>query len=335
MSDVRFYDFEFNLVHILPPSSNSTGYSSMNVTQEFNGSGSLELVFQDDDLKKKIEDYNCNLFVVWGEFQGFLTSYIWQDNSCRVTGMHLNGLLHRAVIPSLFNIVTVKDDKENERQEKQAVADSFNNLLKSTIDSIEWLNYEPKTGFTDNVSYLVEKYTTADTYIQGLLDLIKGGYAITADFKLKRLIIEPFKRSENRIMLSEDNLNAYNFETSYINKELAYGAWFEKEVKDKDGKTLDPIWTYISLNDKKGIYKVDTVLTAKTEAEAEAELKKRIAEFKITAETRNINYGVDYKLGDIVRVQHDGKTVKRLVSGVNLWQEQEYGEQPILTELEE
>ena len=335
MNDIRFYDFDFNLVHILPPCSNSTGYSSMNATQEFNGSGSLELVFQDDILKKKIEDYNCNLFVVWGKFQGFLTSYIWQNESSRVTGMHLNGLLHRAVIPSLFNLVTVKDDEENERQEKQAVTDSFNNLLKSTVDSIEWLNYEPKTGFTDNVSYLVEKYSTADTYIQGLLDLIKGGYTITADFKLKRLTIEPFTRSENRIMLSEDNLNAHNFETSYINKELAYGAWFEKEVKDKEGKTLDPIWTYISLNDKNGIYKVDTVLTSKTEAEAEAELKKRIAEFKITAETQNINYGVDYKLGDIVRVQHDGKTVKRLVSGVNLWQEQEYGEQPILTDLEE
>lgn len=336
MSDVRFYDFNFNLIHILPSTSNLNGYSSVNVTQEFNNSGSFDLVFSDDELKRKIEEHKCNLFVVWKGFQGFLTSYTWKDDSCRALGMHLNGLLHRAVIPSLYQVVTVKDDEGKETQEKQAITDTLDNHITTALSNISWLEYASDSNYADKVSYLVEKYSTADTYIQGLMDLVKGGYAITADFKNKKLYLTPHKTEQNPIMLSENNLNAYNFESSYINKNLAYGAWFEKEVKDRDGNTLDPVWTYVTTDgNQEGIFRIDTVLTSKTEAEAMEELKKKIPELTITADTRNIQYGIDYKIGDVVRIQKDGKTVKKLVSGINLWSENEYGEQPIFTEWEE
>ena len=185
MSDIRFYDFNFNLIHILPPTSNLNGYSSVNVTQEFNNSGSFDLVFSDEELKRKIEEHKCNLFVVWKGFQGFLTSYTWKDDSCRALGMHLNGLLHRAVIPSIYKVVTIKDKDGKETQEKQAITDTLNNHLVNAISNISWLEYASDSNYANEVSYLVEKYSTADTYIQGLMDLVKGGYAITADFKIK------------------------------------------------------------------------------------------------------------------------------------------------------
>ena len=34
----------------------------------------------------------------------------------------------------------------------------------------------------------------------------------------------------------------------------------------------------------------------------------------------------------MLRVRHGGVTVKRLVSGVNMWREAEYGEEPVLTD---
>ena len=44
-------------------------------------------------------------------------------------------------------------------------------------------------------------------------------------------------------------------------------------------------------------------------------------------------HGVDYNIGDIIRIQIDGVTEKLLVSGVNMWNEKSYGEEPILTEI--
>jgi len=317
--DIRFYDFDFNLVHILPESAADIGYTSMNAVQEFNSSGSLELVFYDSELKKKIKDYRCNLLVIWNGFQGFLTSYIW-NTQYKVMGMHLNGLLHRAVIPTA-----------------ETLSGTVEELARSAISkNIPWLTLGEEKGFTTNVEYTTKKYLTADEYIQDLLDMDNAGYKIFADIPNKKLVFECIKPSENRIMFSEENLNAYDFEQSYINKELAFGGWFLKEQTDDEGNALDPIWTYITTDDaKEGIYKIDTVLSANTKTEALEELKQFKSDQETLFKIRNSSYGTDYDLGDIVRVQNNGITEKKLVSGINRWQEHEYGEQPILKEWED
>ena len=73
--DINFYDFNLNKIHILPTSSQSIGYVSMNAKIEFNDNGSLQISFWDDDLQKKLTQHPEGLIVKWGIFEGFTTGY--------------------------------------------------------------------------------------------------------------------------------------------------------------------------------------------------------------------------------------------------------------------
>ena len=78
--DIRFYDFNFNLLYILPSFAVDTGYIAVNAQQDLNSSGSLEILFADNELKEIIERHKDNILVVWKDFQGFLTSYRWDKD---------------------------------------------------------------------------------------------------------------------------------------------------------------------------------------------------------------------------------------------------------------
>lgn len=317
--DIRFYDFDFNLLYILPAFCGGRGYSSMNARQDFNSSGSLELVFKDDELKRVIEENRDRILVTWKDFQGIVTCYRW-DTEQRITGTHLNGLLKRAVIP----------------QAEEMTGDAESMTREAITQNIPWLNLGEIKGFSNEVTYSTDKYMQADEYIQNLLATDNAGYRITADIRNKQFIFECLKTRENPIVLSEGNLNAHNFEITYMNKELAFGGWYKKEQEaDSEGNKPEAVWTYITLDETKtGIYKIDRVLSATTETDAINELKAKKADYEMLLETQGIKCNVDYAIGDIVRVQHDGVTVKRLVSGVSMWSEQGEGEEPVLTEWE-
>lgn len=309
MADISFYDFDFNLLRVLPPFAMDIGYKAINTQQDLNNSGSLEIVFRDPLLKSIAEEYKANIIVQWRDFQGFLTSYRWTDKECRITGMHLNGLLKRAVIP------VVKEK-----------GDTLKTFLNTAITNIDWLNVSDLSMATEKVTYGSDKPKTADTYIQDLLDIPGYGYAIEADIQNKKFIFNLIKPSLSSIMLSKENLNLYGLETTYINKAIAFGGWYK----------VDDVWKYITTDDTKtGIYKIDTVLNAETEAEALNELRKCKGDYEVTANVKIVENGKDYRIGDIVRVQADGVTQKKLVSGVNRWEEKGYGENPIFTEYEE
>ena len=318
--DIRFYDFEFNLLYILPQYSGDIGYVSVNTEQNLNDCGMFDVVFSDDSLKKVIEDNRDNVIVLWNGFQGVLTSFKW-DSKCRICGLHLNGLLKRAVIPGTEGEVT--DDAET--------------LAHSAVsENIPWLYLGEVKGLSEDVTYSTERYTAADAYIRELLKLDNAGYKITADFKNKKYIFEIIKPEQNPLMLSAANLNAQNMQVGYINTEAAIGGWYLKEqAEDAQGNKPDPVWTYITLDStKQGIYKTDAVLTATTESRALNELKEKKADFEVTAETKDIHHGTDYNIGDIIRVQCGGVTSRKLVSGLSMWNENGYGEEPILTEWE-
>ena len=324
MADIRFYDFNFNLVRILPPNGDEVGYKSIDTKQDYKDVGSLEIIFHDPELKSLVEEHKANLFVKWRGFCGFLTSYRWTDSECKITGMHLNGLLHRAVIKATKPLVK---NKETEEMEFSDVTDNVANIAKSAVSKISWLSFK-KPGFvTDSVTYGTEQPEKADTFFKGLFDASKYGYEITADFKNKMLYFELIMPSKNQQILSKNNNNAYAFETTYINKPVAYGGWYKKE---------ENTWEYVTLDETiLGINAIDTVLEAENEADAIAELKKCKADFEILATLQNLEYGKDYRIGDIIRVQYDGKMSQRFVSGVNRWEENGYNESPIMTEYEE
>lgn len=316
--DIRFYDFEFNLLYILPPYSEGAGYKSINIEKNLNASGALEIVFCDPELKKTVEEYKDTLIVSWRGFWGFITSYRW-DKTLRLCGMHLNGLLHRSVIPPTNGEVT----------------GDIKTLLKGAIDAnIPWLEWEDTEDEGGTITYQKDGYTQADQYIEEMTELLGTGYEITADSKNKRFKFKYIGKRENPLMLSHANLNAYDFETTYINKELAFGGWFkEEQEEDSEGNKPEPIWKYIGDEKIGGIYKIDCVLSATTLENAKNELLKKRATYEVLAKTKDIEYGTDYQIGDVIRVQDEGVSAQKLVSGVRMWDENGYGEEPSLTEI--
>ena len=311
-NDIRFYDFDFNLLYILPPSK----YVAVNASIEFAEVGNIEITFFDNELRSIVRNNRDKMLVMWRDFQGFVTSYMFTGSTNKIFGKHLNGLLQRAVIPLITS-------KYIGSQKTGYI------INKSVIQNISWLSAE--SGIENKgtqIAYDTEKYMTAYDVVQELNTQSKSGYRIRADTKNKTFTYYFLDRAENSLMLSEANLNIYEPELTYKNTDMAFGGWYEK--KSDSSST----WTYISSDSTKtGIYKIDVVLSADTEAEAKKELAKHISDYEIATKTKTLFHGADYNIGDVVRVQIDGVTEKRLISGINMWNEQNYGEEPILTEL--
>ena len=312
--DIKFYDFGLNLLYILPPAAKDYGYISINTTKELAGDGALEIEYRADELLDIITEHEANVIVSWHGFCGFLTGYINEGENRRLLGMSLEGLLHRFAVPP--------------QKEKSATAEE---LARAAVEAYApWLTLGETAGFTEESLHSTDKYMLGSDYMKELFGET-GGYSVRADFTAKKLIFECIKPEYNPLMLSEKNLNAYDFEESYSNKELATGGWYAE--KQDEG---DAVWKYIAANSEKaGINKIDAVLSAQTAKEAAEELEKKRAEYTLTAKVRGIKAGIDYKLGDIVRVQKDKSAVRKLVSGIDMWQEAEFGEEPKLTDYEE
>lgn len=318
--DILFYDFKLNRLHTLPSSSESVGYVSMNCKIEFNGSGSLQLLFWDKELEGLVRTHPEGLIVKYGDFEGFTTGYQFEDVNKRLYGMHLNGLLHKQVIP----IADLSGDLETV-------------MYGIVTDNYPWLNTFQAVGGFETVAYKTDTYTQGDTFISDLAAVGHAGCSVYIDWESKRFLFKLLKSEENSLKLSENNLNAYELKENYDGKNIAFGGWYKQEQPEgSDGSKPEPIWTYVSTQEKEGLYKQDVILSAANEADALKELGECVADYRLTLKTKNIKFGVDYKLGDKLKVQRGTETIPKTVTGIEIWHEKnEYNEQPILGELKE
>lgn len=314
MKDITFYTLDFKCLYILPQYTVNKGYISANVQKDFNGVGSFEFLFADETLKDIIKQHRDNLMFEWNGVQGILCAYRDDIDGFRVTGETLNGLLKRVVIPN--TATTLNSDVET--------------LARSAISSAApWLALGEKKGFNTDVSYSTDTYKSADVYISDLLKLDNAGYEIKADVIEKKFVFEVLKSIGNDLILSTNNLNAYDFVETYINRTVAYGGYYPKKQNDVT------VWSYITLNGKlNGVYKKDVVLASKTEEEALMELKSMVADAETELKTRKIKYGADYSLGDVVRVQNNDTAVRKRITSIVMSQENGYIENPIFSEVE-
>ncbi|MBR6523448.1 MAG: hypothetical protein IKT39_02415 [Clostridia bacterium] len=314
MKDITFYDLNFNRLYILPQYTLNKGYISAYAQKDFNGVGSLEIVFIDDDLKKLIKQYRDNLVIEWNGFYGILCAYRDEPKGVRLTGESLNSILKRSVIPSTVATLTGN------------VEELAFDALKSVAP---WLKQGESKEFKTDVSYSTDTYISADVYIGDLLKLDNAGYEIKPDFVNKQFVFEVLQSKETALLLSTNNKNAYDFSEVYINRPVAHGGWFPAKVGD------ETIWAYITLNESlEGVFKKDTVLKSTTETEAWQELKAMVPESETELKTRGITYGADYVLGDIVRVQNNDVADRKRITSVIMSQENGYIENPIFSEVE-
>lgn len=122
---------------------------------------------------------------------------------------------------------------------------------------------------------------------------------------------------------------------AYLYSDTPDGKWKVTNIKP------DTIWIYIGSAQAQGAKRWDAVLSGiKTEDEAVAEISQMIKQDNTCAELKCIEYGRDYNLGDIVRVQTEfgefKKSERKRVAAVNIYYDvDKFGVVPTLKRLEE
>ena len=321
--DITFETLDFSDKIILPASSKNNGYISMNADIEFCGEGSFELVFRDDEVEGFIRKYREDgLLLTWGDFQGYFTDYQFKTGKKSVYGSHINSLLHKFVV----------------------IPQTIDGDIKEAVYSII-SDYTPFTPVENDIDFGTTAYSTdkclyADDFLIKLLENHNLGYRLFIENKT--IYFEFLKSSNNPLMLSEGNLNVYEFQEDYSNKNIVYGGWYflkynDTWMEDTVTPVENPKWTHIELENKSGIFSRDVMLESNTPKGALAELETKTSMMsELICKTKNIKYKEDYNLGDIVRYYTNGITVNKKVTKISLWYEgSSYHEEPTLTEWED
>lgn len=178
------------------------------------------------------------------------------------------------------------------------------------------------------VDFEKEEGLTLDA-VSECLNLSNLGHELSFDEKTKNWEFNILEGTENSLILSEAHRNAYN--TSVFGDILDLATCGRYDKKTDDG--------YVSTDvsgdtEKTGIYRWEARLTGSTETEARLSLNKLCEKNKISMSVKDVFWGKDYALGDVVTLQiikgayH--KTVKRRMIGVEICVEQGvYKEQPL------
>lgn len=323
--DINLWSLDFSERVILPASSTSGGYSSMNATIDFCGNGSFEAKINSNKVEEFVQAHPEGYFICWGVFQGFATDYQFKPKEKRIFGSHLNSILHKIVVEPY-----ITTDK------------SIASVLSETIGiKANWLTIDAlgeNLNKLNNSGYNSEKPMFGDKFIQEYLATLGLGYSIyISEGQLHLAILEPIEKT---LTLSENNLNIYEMQVDFSNKDIAFGGWY-KHTEDDEGNRIETDkqqWVYIPPSDdsKSGtIYGQDIVLNSTSPNKAQQELDTHKYNLDIACKTRNIEYDKHYTLGNVVKLRQGNVTQKKQITSVKLWYEGcSYHTEPTLTEWE-
>lgn len=316
---IRLYDFEFNLLHI-EPRCISTRW-----TLYFNDVGTLEAHFlPDEEIVRLILEKKYLVIEEKGKF-AIITGYVMQENFT-VYGRTCNWLLSKRAV-NKFDKITGTADSITRGIVNTAFADVDNFALGNPLE------------ITETIEFSKDSSALASDVVTECLKLQNCGHRLEFDVENKRWLYCNIQSRQNNLILSAANKNAYGIEFSYDLLDLADCGYYEKKVKNTDSDSETAVTTYLSdENTKTGIYRWEAILTGSEESEAENNLKSKAAKDEVTLSTRNVKYGDDYALGDILRVQiiKNGlrSNVKKRVSGVEIVHRSgSCSEQPIFEEV--
>lgn len=324
MEDIRLYDFEFNLLHI------ENDIISAYWTLKYNDIGTFEAHFELGSDIVPILLNNPYIVAVQGDKQAIITGkQTFKD--CAVFGRSVNWILTRRTVPKFKYTELPLPSKDAESIARYVVSQAFSDVENFVLGGT--------IGFSEQDAFWRNKTNPAFDVVKDCLDTVKAGHRVFFDVINKRWVFEVINGSLLDLIVSEANRNAYNTEYAEDLQDYYTEGWYEQEQEEVDGARPDPVWTKIEKDSSKsGIYRWETVLSGSVESEAKAALNAKVWEKKIQTKTRDILYGIDYRLGDIVKVQKQvgsfKATFEKQVIGVNLWYENNnVGEQPIFEEV--
>lgn len=372
MEDLRFYDYEFNLLCIVPVVAETVWEI------KFNGVGTFEAILVPDSKVTSALMGRDHIVVIQGTKQAIITEKYVEGNMLTLYGRTMNYILtKRIVLP--FDIKNQDVENKAFRLIEKLVETHFPEIEVNLPDEDEEIEF-----------YRLVMYDLEEI-ICDILDRVNSGHKVFYDVKNKKWILKIQKRKENPLFLSEENANIYNStyresildhancgvymryirdcgdwdadnnipplsqgSTSNLGKLYRVsnsGRWNSKDYYQgeyiacisEDGNFIktDYITEYYLKIDtqEEGLYKWEAKLSGNSRKEAEKSLKTKEKENKIDAKTTVVKYERDYNLGDVMRVQKKiGDKVideKRLVNSVQIWFKcDESGEKPGFKEVE-
>lgn len=317
MEDIRFYNYEFELLDI------EADFISSNWQVKFNAIGQFEAHFPLDSDIVKIAMEHPFLVALQGKNAAIVTGKRAAEDFT-VFGRTCNWLLMQRVVPAF----------EAKTGTAGAIACE---LVSKAFEDVENFACEIDGNFSDTVSMEKEDYLSLFDVVQEWLELGKAGHEVVFDVKQKKWIFRVLCGSERDLMISEDNRNALNSEFCEDILEEKNAGWYQQEQEQENEKVL--VWTFLNDTGAEGLYRRECVLSAKTQEAAAQELGRKKKISSLTAESCGPVWRKDYELGDVIRVQikkgNCAQTVKQKITGVHLWYETgERGEQPIMEELD-
>ena len=349
MTDIRVYDFEFNLLYIM------TDVISSEWRILYNGVGTYEGHFRvSDKVCEKIMK-NTYVVIIQGDLQAICVGKII-ERELIVCGRTLNWLLSRRVRPPFKTsviyggeyvspeLVLIDTLKWGFTQPPLINADG--SVTSGSIDPSrridnfvlpEPVGYENfqrhfwRTGAND-----------IETIVSDLCQKMNRGHKIVFDIKNRQWKFEfIFPSENNKILISEQTKTAYDITYTEDFLNYASGGWYPYNDPDNEDYDEDTNWHYMIADDtKQGIYLWDTAINGTGTSEAEKELQRKKLVKKIDAKIRKLNFSDDYNIGDsvtaYVKFGEFEKMNRYIISGVNIkYTSGENYIQPVLEEYEQ
>ena len=324
MRDIRIYDFEFNLLCIM------TDIISSEWHLLYNGVGTYEGHFRLSDKITDIIMANRYIVIVQGDLQAICTGRII-DNELTVCGRTVNWILSKRVRPPFKTSEIFGNYTDPETILLYCLKKGFtepplidaNGVESSSIDNHRVVSnfVIPKPLGADKLDTHFWRVSANDieTLCVDLCNKMDRGHRVIFDVINKCWKFEFICPQKNERLISKESKTAYNFELKDDLQNEANGGWYAKYDSEADGESS---WHYIKSEDKSGIYNWDCVLSCSSESEANDELLKKSGQFNIQSQIRNLKFGTDYKLGDIVPVYykygHISDTQYYIINGVDI-----------------
>ncbi|MDD4690137.1 MAG: hypothetical protein PHE51_10375 [Eubacteriales bacterium] len=309
--DIRFYDFEFNLVYIV------SDWTSVNWELHYNKVGTFELHLPlHTDICKMLEN-NKYLVAIQGDKQAIITGKMLSDEIV-IHGRTTNWILTKRVI--LPFVIT---------KETQIGEIILTNLGKIFDQQDNF--YLPQTivGSSTINSYELKKAKDASTFLIEMCEQSALGHRVKFIPSKHRWELEILKGDEKHFIISQDNKNAYQPKLTWDNLDMCNGIYY-KDAND----------TYRLIpSNKLGIYRWYDVSENDNLSDAKADMSGHTEHTMLTYNTTYFLHGKDYMIGDSVFVETsfggNKKRQKKVITGIRIWNEgNSDGECPIFGEKE-
>lgn len=316
MDDLRFYDFEFNLLDI------RADFISVNHQIYYNKVGQFEAHFPiAKDLLTMLGE-NPYLVCVQGENAAIVTGWnVGEDVA--VFGRSCNWLFTKRVLAPTETV--------SEKAEELA-----RSMVLSAFGDADELVLGDSLGDEKEVSITRDEPELLSIALFNCLSLAGLGNELVFDTGNKLWVYKTLKGKNLQVVLSESDRNMYGGKYSYDCLDYCQSAWYKKAP---EGDEEDSAWKCYDSGDAKGIKRWECILSANTEDEARQGLSEKKRKGNAAFGASSLLWRKDYELGDIVSLRIEKGDFIRVthmrIVGVHSWYEEgDFGQQPIMEEVE-